>query len=436
STPDGDGILHDGVFDDNMCEDFLAVIANRTEIKTQYGTVRGIPSTIFQEVRGGSQSLPVHRGSAEQSNTSLIYGDRLILKLFRREEEGPNPDTEIGKYLTEKIHFEQIPPFAGAIEYAVEGAEPSTVAMLQGLVPNEGDGWKWTLEELDRYYEACARISFTGEELSSDIVQLSELPVTKRSHDLVGVYLDAAAILGRRTAEMHSALAMPTNDPNFAPEPLTADDFREVLKRIREHGAVVLDVLRASISRLPDNLVEGAGLVLSRRTHILERFRYLSGDNPLGLRTRIHGDYHLGQVLRFRSDFIILDFEGEPARSLAERRAKQSPMKDVAGMLRSYSYAAYAALINYTTRRPEDLECLMPWARLWERSVTAEFLRSYRATARQASYLPEDLGDFKKLMEAYMLDKALYELLYELNNRPAWARIPIEGILSLTLQRS
>jgi maltose alpha-D-glucosyltransferase/alpha-amylase len=436
STPDGDGILHDGVFDDKMCEDFLAMIADRMEMKTQFGTVRGIPSTIFQEVRGENESLPVRRGSAEQSNTSLIYGDRVILKLFRREEEGPNPDTEIGRYLTEKAHFEQIPPFAGSIEYVVEGAEPSTMGMLQGLVPNEGDGWKWTLEELDRYYESCARISYTGEELSSDIVQLSELPVAKRSHDLVGVYLDAAAMLGRRTAEMHMALATPTNDPNFAPEPLTADDFREVLTRIREHGAVVFDVLRASMSQLPDDLVEGAGLVLSRRSHILERFRHFSGDNTLGLRTRIHGDYHLGQVLRFRSDFIILDFEGEPARSLVERRAKQSPMKDVAGMLRSYSYAAYAALISYTSRRPEDLECLMPWARLWERSVTAEFLRSYRATGRQSNYLPEDLSDFKKLLEAYMLDKALYELLYELNNRPSWARIPIEGILSLTLQRA
>jgi maltose alpha-D-glucosyltransferase/alpha-amylase len=436
SAPDGDGVLHDGVLDDKMCEDFLAMIANRTNMKTQYGTIRGIPSTIFQEVRGGNESLPVRRGSAEQSNTSLIYGDRLILKLFRREEEGPNPDTEIGKYLTEKAHFEQVPPFAGSIEYAVEGGEPSTMGMLQGLVPNEGDGWKWTLEELDRYYEGCARIEFISDELPADIVQLSELPLAKRSHELVGVYLDAAAMLGRRTADMHIALAAPTNDPNFAPEPLTVDDFREVLKRIREHGSVVFDALRASMSQLPDDIVESAGLVLSRRSHILERFRHLSGDNALGLRTRIHGDYHLGQVLRFRSDFIILDFEGEPARSLAERRAKQSPMKDVAGMLRSYSYAAYAALINYTSRRPEDLECLMPWARLWERSVTAEFLRSYRATARQSYYLPDDLADFRKLLEAYMLDKALYELLYELNNRPAWARIPIEGILSLTLQRS
>jgi maltose alpha-D-glucosyltransferase/alpha-amylase len=307
--------------------------------------------------------------------------------------------------------------------------------MLQGLVPNEGDGWKWTLEELDRYYEETARIPYPGQEGdgASDLVSLAELPVSELAKNHVGLYLDAAATLGRRTAEMHLALAAPTNDPAFTPESMNADDLRAVLKDIREHAARVFDVLKDTVSQLPDDIVECAGLVLSRRRQILDRFRQVGTDNLLALRTRIHGDYHLGQVLRYRSDFIILDFEGEPARSLAERRAKQSPMKDVAGMLRSFSYAAYATLMNYTARRPDDLGRMMPWAKVWERSVSAEFLRAYRATSLGSPHVPAGSSEFRKLLDAYLLDKALYELLYELNNRPTWVRIPLEGILSLTL---
>jgi maltose alpha-D-glucosyltransferase/alpha-amylase len=191
--------------------------------------------------------------------------------------------------------------------------------------------------------------------------------------------------------------------------------------------------LKENVSHLPDDVVECAGLVLSRRRQILDRFRSPGVDSIDGLLTRIHGDYHLGQVLRYRSDFVILDFEGEPARSLAERRAKQSPMKDVAGMLRSFSYAAYATLINFTARRPEDLGRLLPWARLWERSVSAEFLRAYRAASQNSNHVPSDPAAFRQLLDAYLLDKALYELRYEMNNRPTWARIPVEGILALTV---
>jgi maltose alpha-D-glucosyltransferase/alpha-amylase len=437
STPDGPGVLCDGMYDDSACEQLLAFIEKGRELKTQHGSIRGVPSSVFRDVRGPEdEPIPVKRGSAEQSNTSILYGDRLILKLFRHHEEGPNPDPEIGKYLTEKVRFEWIPPFAGSVEYAVDGGEASTVAMLQGLVPNEGDGWKWTLEELTRYYEACALSTSSAQEAgadATDLVSLSEMPVSQLVRDHVGLYLESAATLGKRTAELHLALASPTNDPAFSPEPLSPEDLRAAMKDIREHATHVFEVLKDGVSRLPDDVVECAGLVLSRRRQILDRFRRLGADTIDGLRTRIHGDYHLGQVLRYRSDFIILDFEGEPARPLSERRQKQSPMKDVAGMLRSFGYAAYATLINFTARRPEDLGRLMPWARLWERSISAEFLRAYRSVAQTSNHVPQDSAAFRKLLDAYLLDKALYELLYELNNRPAWVRIPIEGILALTL---
>jgi maltose alpha-D-glucosyltransferase/alpha-amylase len=192
--------------------------------------------------------------------------------------------------------------------------------------------------------------------------------------------------------------------------------------------------LKDSVAGLPDELIDLAGLVLGRRKQLLEGFRLPPGDGAFGQRIRIHGDYHLGQVLQIKGDFVIIDFEGEPARPIAERRAKLPPLKDVAGMLRSWSYAAYAGLIAYAARHPVDWESLEPWARLWERSMGAEFLRAYRNTAQAAGFLPAGDESFGKLLEIFLLDKVLYELSYELNNRPAWVRIPLMGILSLSLE--
>jgi maltose alpha-D-glucosyltransferase/alpha-amylase len=192
--------------------------------------------------------------------------------------------------------------------------------------------------------------------------------------------------------------------------------------------------LKDSIADLPDEFIDLAGLVLGRRSQILDSFRLVEKDGTLGQRIRIHGDYHLGQVLQAKSDYVIIDFEGEPARPLAERRAKVSPLKDVAGMVRSLGYAAYSALIAYTTRRPEDWKSLEPWARLWERSTAAEFLRGYRHTAQNAPFLPSSEDGFRKLLSVFLLDKTLYELAYELNNRPTWVGIPLRGILSISLE--
>jgi maltose alpha-D-glucosyltransferase/alpha-amylase len=245
------------------------------------------------------------------------------------------------------------------------------------------------------------------------------------------LYLEAGATLGRRTAELHLALATPTDDPAFAPEALTDVDLNAQFAGIRQHATSVLDLLKERLSHLPDEVVEVAASVLSRRRQILDRFGPLTDDFPGIQRIRIHGDYHLGQVLRVKTDFVILDFEGEPARPLAVRRSKQSPLKDVAGMLRSFGYAAYAGLMNYIARHPENVTRLEPWAQLWERSAAAEFLRAYREAAQGADFLPSRSVDFRKLLNVFLLDKALYEVLYELNSRPPWVRIPLMGILSL-----
>ena len=432
-----DGVLQDGVFDDSMCAALFSMIENAHKLESHHGNIQGVRGKAFQRILGSAEAqLQVQRGSAEQSNTSIFFGDRFILKLFRRLEAGLNPDCEIGQYLTEKTNFNGIPPFAGLIEYAPMGAPvPTILAMLQGLVANEGDGWKWTVDELDRYYETCAAVSFP-ENVSGELgdpLELSERPTSQLARDHVGIYLDSAAMLGRRTAELHLALASPTDNPAFAPEPMTPDDVQAQLADVRRNATGVFDVLKERVSYLPDEIVEIAASVLSRRRRILDHLGNVKLDSLRTQRIRIHGDYHLGQVLRVKTDFVILDFEGEPSRSLEYRRSKQCPLKDVAGMLRSFSYAAYGTLINYTSRHPEELARLEPWAQLWERFVAAEFLGAYRDTARGADFLPDNSTDFRKLLDVFLLDKALYEILYELNSRPGWVRIPMLGVMSLPI---
>jgi maltose alpha-D-glucosyltransferase/alpha-amylase len=431
------GLLHDGVYNDEACAELFSLIENGRALDARHGRIQGVRGTCFRDILGSAEApLQVRRGSAEQSNTSILFGDRFILKLFRRLEPGLNPDCEIGRYLTEKTSFDGIPPFGGLIQYETNAApEPTVLAMLQGLVANEGDGWKWTVEELDRYYETCAPLAFP-ESASSELggpLDLSERPTSQLARDHVGIYLDSAAKLGRRTAELHLALASPTDNPAFAPEAMTADDLQAQLADARQQAIRVFDVLKDRVSYLPDEVVEIAASVLSWRRRILDHLGNVKLGGLDSQRIRIHGDYHLGQVLRVKTDFVILDFEGEPARSLAYRRSKQCPLKDVAGMLRSFSYAAYGTLINYAARHPEDLARLEPWAQLWERYVAAEFLRAYRDKAQGAGFLPASNAHFRKLLDVFLLDKALYEILYELNSRPGWVRIPMLGILSLPL---
>jgi len=430
----GRGVLHDGMLDDTACAALLSFIADGEQTGSRGGRIRGIAGTQFAAIRGAAESsLAVRRVSAEQSNTSVIFGDRMILKLFRRQQPGPNPEYEIGKYLTGL--YDGIAPFAGVIEYTPAGGEAATWAILQGLVANEGDGWKLTLEELDRYYENCAPVPFPQDGAGeSGLMELSAQQPAQLARDHVGIALDSAARLGRRTAELHLALARPTDEPAFSPEPLTAGDLQTLLEDLRGDATRVFDLLKESVARLPDESLDLAGLVLGRRRQLLDSFLMAAGETIAAQRTRVHGDYHLGQVLRVKTEHVILDFEGEPARPIAERRAKQSPLKDVAGMLRSFGYAAYASLAAYTARRPEDVDRLQPWAELWERSMCAEFLRAYRETSRGAAFVPSSDAEFRRLLAIYLLDKALYELSYELNNRPAWVPIPLISILSLPVE--
>jgi maltose alpha-D-glucosyltransferase/alpha-amylase len=430
-TPDGPGILHDGIFADEACAAILSLIRTRRELRTRDGRVRGAPGELLDA--DGITALPIRRIASEQSNSSVVYGDRLILKFFRRYQPGPNPDFEVERYLTERVGFHHVPPYAGALEY-FNGSEPATLGLLEALVENEGDAWRWTVDEIERYFETCAPIDYP-EENAADFqspITFAEQPLSSFARDHVGLYLEAAVTLGRRTGELHRALAAPTEDPAFAPEPFSAQDLQALFIDLRANAIHVFDALKENVSRLPDETVEPAAMLLGRRREILSRLRppfNESADLDHGQRIRIHGDFHLGQVLRSKTDFIILDFEGEPARPLRERRAKQSPLKDVAAMLRSFSYGAFATLLNWSARHGESVERLEPWARLWERSTGVEFIRGYREATAGTSFLPSNPLELLWLLEAFRVDKALYEVTYELNNRPGWVRVPLLGLV-------
>ncbi len=437
TSVEGDGVLHEAIFNDTASQALLALIAGRSEIPSREGALLGIPSTALARLQGDSgEPAAARRGSAEQSNTSILFGDKLIMKLFRRQQAGPNPDTEIGRYLTEQTHFTHTAPFGGAIEYTREGQEPSTVAMLQGLVTNEGDGWQWTLEELDRYYEASAAHNFAQGAVPdgpASLLQLSTAGETAFAREHVGTYLDAAALLGRRTAEMHLALASPTHDPAFMPEPMNSRDIDLLREELIAHASSAFEALKEMSSACPTECWKGRAWCSAA-----EPWCWIVSASYLQTRFMPCAPASTGTIIWDRccaskGDFVILDFEGEPARSLAERRTKQSPLKDVAGMLRSFSYAAFSALMKYSSRRPEDFQRLEPWAHLWEQSVSSAFLRTYcDICAGRRGGASEPLL-FQQLLEAYVIDKAFYELVYELNNRPSWVMIPLTGILGLPL---
>jgi maltose alpha-D-glucosyltransferase/alpha-amylase len=431
-----DGVLCDG----SHCEPLRAAILQWIEqgrsIRGQRGALRAAAGPAFARLRGPVETpLPSVRAGAEQSNTSVIYDERFILKLFRRTQPGSNPDVEVTRYLTESRPFEGIPPLAGTLEYVPDDGEAWDLGLLQGFVVNQGDGWSWTLEELGRYYEQSAPLSGDGAPpvegngpLDVLLASASSAPPVAVEH--LGRSLDAAATLGRRTADLHLALAAPGGTPAFAPEPLEAADMDALASAMVTNAGRMFEGLTRALPDLPDSVIETVGLVLARRRKILEALRALSEKRPGGQRLRVHGDYHLGQVLRVGNDYAIIDFEGEPTRPLADRREKQSPLKDVANMLRSFSYAAWASLAQGTPRGPEAFEQLVPWARLWEQLTAAAFLRAYREAAAGAAFLPPSDEGLRDLLRAYLLDKACHEVLYELDNRPAWVWIPLRGLLA------
>jgi maltose alpha-D-glucosyltransferase/alpha-amylase len=426
------GIIHDGLFDDETCLMLLAAVRDRQVLAMKYGTLQ--PASLDDVTGWDGELAPIVRSAPDQSNTSVLFDKRVIMKVFRRIEPGLNPDLEIGEFLAQR-RFARVPPLLGSLSYSRGPDEPAAVAMLQTYIFNQGNAWEVTIGELGRYFERT--LGLPAPQVSHADARAwtfgrdGDPPAAIA--EAIGVYLMTAEVLGRRTGELHLRLAdASAKDAAFAPEPMTPDDVRAMTRAMQAQAEERINELAASLDRLDRPRREMAKQVLARGDDIVRQFAETGHVRDAGRRIRCHGDYHLGQLLVTEGDVVFLDFEGEPARPLAERRAKWPPLRDVAGMLRSFSYAALAGLGAATATRHEDLERLAPWADAWETWASAAYLRAYLLATMGGGFLPPQRADFEALLRIFMLDKALYELGYELNNRPDWVHVPLAGLLKAT----
>ena len=430
------GILYDGLFNPEFRQFLFAAITRRKRSRNETAGLSGRPAAGFASLLGDTP-LPITSqvGKSEQSNSAVVFEGSFFLKLYRRLEAGVHPEVEVGRFLSEKTAFRQVAPLAGVLEYRSAGSEPYTVALLQGFVPSQGDAWNFTLDEVTRFLERVLaqreQVTAPPPALASGTPAAAVAPPAELTGHMEGYYAEMVALLGKRTGEFHRALYSASGDPAFAPEPFTLLYQRSVYQSMRSSAKKTLQLLSANLAQLPEELRPEAQAVLASEQRIMAILHRFTLKKFSAWKTRIHGDYHLGQVLYTGNDFVLIDFEGEPIKSLSERRLKQSPLRDVAGMMRSFHYAAYASFRQRGQVRAEDVPFLEPRLEAWYRHISQLFLACYQSTMAGSGILPEEPEQAEVMLQSYLLDKAIYELGYELNNRPDWLFIPLRGVLAL-----
>jgi maltose alpha-D-glucosyltransferase/alpha-amylase len=414
------GGLIDAGRDPDFAEALVRAMRAGTELSADGLSFRAEGAAGIEELEEVDEARAL---GVEQSNVSIAFGDKGLLKIYRRVRPGRQPDIEVGRFLTEVAEYPNTPAFLGEATLAREGEEPATIAACFAFVPNQGDGWKAMVDALGRELEdrALASEPVTAPVPAEEATHLPEREA--QPHEDVDEFpypLDLARILGQRTGELHAAFATPTDDPAFALEPVEAGDIADWVADTRAQAEDAFRRIRGAGGK-------EARTLLKRRDEALALIDQLGRLEPQGMKSRIHGDFHLGQVLVSQGDFYIIDFEGEPRRTIEERRAKGSPLRDVAGMLRSFDYAAFAAIdrMRALGRLTPEAEKL---ARSWRDRAVRRFREGYEEATAGLPTIPGNAGEVLRLL---MLQKAFYEIGYEAANRPAWLSIPVRGVLAL-----
>ena len=404
------GILYGAFADDRFCRALLQGISQNLVLPFGSGRIEFSACTVFGELPDTIDE-PVRHPALEQSNTSVFFGDRLFLKAYRRLQMGSNPEVEVGRFLTEQSPFPHTVPVAGSIEFRRADGQKLTLAILQSYVENQGTVWNFAVDYLER---------FLAEQLAEPVL----LAGSPHSY-----FLTLMNLLGRRTAELHVALSRSTGNTAFEPEPITAEDLAAWSVQLHEEALATLNALEQRRDGLSRELHTAGDRLLALRTVLLDRISPAALAGIAATKMRYHGDYHLGQVLRVENDFVITDFEGEPTRTLEERSQKHSPLRDVAGMLRSFSYVSSVATNHATIERPADRHRLGPVVQIWEQETSEAFLNGYKDAIGDCPVWPATPGAADRLIGFFVIEKALYELRYEMDNRPDWLSIPLFSLL-------
>lgn len=430
------GVLYDALFCSEVQQTILQKMAVQGKVQHGDSKLAFTGNKLLKKYAAEQEKIKSKVLSAEQSNTSIVYDNMFFLKIYRKVDVAINPDLEITHFLTERAGFQHIPAYIGAIEWTFADGKTMVLGMMQEMVENHSDAWKYMLDRLDLFNEKV--LSF-----GRDIPKLPKLRGTltdpARYEDIPdplkglmeATVVEQVQLLGVRTGEMHLALASGEDVPEFRPEAFSLHYQRSLYSSFQSQVRAAFQNHARNIRNLKNGTKKEAEEVLQMKGDILNLFKRIYRKKIDATKIRIHGDYHLGQALFTGKDFVILDFEGEPARSYSERRLKRSPLRDVAGMIRSFHYAAYGGLFQNTRLRKEDITKLTPFAEQWYHYVSGLFVRSYLETVKGSSFIPQNKEDLEVMLQTYLLEKAVYELNYELNNRPDWLIIPLRGIKTI-----
>jgi maltose alpha-D-glucosyltransferase/alpha-amylase len=432
------GFLYEPLGEKDFSAALLDAFAHHRRFWGTSGDVLAWTTPMFDRLREGSDLRPEPSlMKAEQDNTSIAYGNQLLLKLFRCVEEGINLEVEVGQTLANKTSFTHLAPVVGALDYRSGQRQPMTFAVLSGFIANEGDAWSYTQNSLGRFFEHIlthqgpGNVPLVPDHPLLDLVA-DELPANVI--EAIGTYLEAARLMGKRTGEMHVAFASIVEDPAFRPEPFTPDYQRSLFQTVRSWVYRIFNLLRSRMREIPEEARPAAQLVLGREADFVRHLRAVTSRTVSGKRIRCHGDFRLGSLLHTGKDFFVIDFEGESVRTLANRRHKRSPLRDIASMLHSLNSAVQTGLLERHLR-PEDKTILEPWARYWQLWTSVAFVREYLETARSGAFLQRSREEMQVVLDFHLMARGVFELQYQLLNHSERVEIPLQTLLHIINQR-